>query len=261
MEIVKAYASKNAVKVAAIAIEFSESLSNNQMDMINDKIHQDPFFKHEFGNIQTQQRISVTIGPDGIPKNEQDSGGVICNKITDEHKNTWTLTIGRDFILIACKEYTRWKDVSATAFEYITKVSMLIEKHRIVSQIVLEYLDEFLIINNKEDWGKALFSESCQYLLPNIFLLKDFWHINHGYFVKIDDIDSKILDNIDISYFADENDNLRHKANIRTQHKLRYTTPKELNIETIKHDVQKIHDHSKSIFNIIVNKNIIATFE
>lgn len=260
MEIIKAYSEENAVKVIALAIYFSQKLSNEDIDVLIKQVNEINFFKEEFNSIQNQDEIAVTFTPDGGQTQTQTLSGVICNKQKNNQIPEWSLTINKEFIVVTCSDYTRWNDISLNSYKYITEAFKLIPKDKDISQLTLEYLDEFEILNNKSNWKELLFKEDSGYITPNIFTLDDFWHINQGCFVKLQDLEQKLLDTININYFADERDSLKHKINIRTQHVLHYDNSCNYNNVNIKKIFNTIHVHSKNIFEKIVHDDVLNKF-
>lgn len=260
MQIVRSYANENAVKVVAFAMNFLSGLSQQEINALIDTIENDPFFKENFEKFQKSQEVSLTIQSDGIPKHEQSIGGLVCENTNPSGNNIgWNLTINKNFLVTTCKVYTRWSDVRSKAIEFIDRMFTLVNNSKEISQVTLEYLDEFEILNVNDNWKAELFRSNCNYILPNIYQLDDFWHINHGYFIKLENLEQKLLDTLNINYFADEQDNMKRKVNIAMQHVLL-----GLNQAYSKADIQNlfdiIHTHSKQIFESIINETILEKF-
>jgi uncharacterized protein (TIGR04255 family) len=260
MKIIKTYSEENAVKVIAFAIYFSQKLSNEDINILIKKINEIEFFNKEFNKIQNQDEIAVTFTPDGGQTQTQTINGVVCNKQTDNQIPKWSLTINKEVIVVTCREYTRWNEISLNAYNYITETFNLIPKDKDISQITLEYLDEFEILDSENNWKEILFKNDSGYITSNIYALDDFWHINQGCFVKLQNLEQKLLDTININYFSDERDSLKHKVNLRTQHILRCDNSYSYNDESIKKIFDTIHIHSKDIFEKIIHDDILNTF-
>jgi len=256
MELVKAYSDTNAVKVIAFAIRLEKELSFIEITKLIDSLKENDILK-EFTEHQIQHVVSMVISQVDMPKQDNSVGGIIFNQ-KDDNKVTWSLIANTDSVIVTCRNYSRWNQVSVQALEYIDIVFK--ELNNNIAQITLEYLDEFEVLNNTLNWKENLFKSSCDYVTPNIYNLNDFWHISQGYFIKLEDIEEKILDTIDINYFSDEHDNLKHKVNIRMQHRLQYITPALYNQDNSKTYFNKIHEHSKNLFFTIVNDNILNQF-
>lgn len=261
MQIVKSYANENAVKVVAFAMNFLSGFSQQEINTLIELVENDTFFKDYFDNFQKSQEVSVTIHSDGIPKHEQSIGGLVCENTNSSSSNLgWGLTINKNFIVVTCKRYTRWNEVQSKALEIIDKIFTLMSNSKEILQVTLEYLDEFEIMDVTGNWKAELFKNGCEYILPNVQRLDDFWHINHGYFIKLEKLEQKLLDTLNINYFADEQDNMKPKINIAMQHVL-----VGMNQLYIKDDIQKvfetIHVHSKQIFEDIINDNILENFK
>jgi uncharacterized protein (TIGR04255 family) len=259
MESIKSYSTENAIKVLAFAINLEQRLSSEQIDFLVKKVEEVEYFKNNFSNKQIQEEISI-ITQDGITTQTKGVAGIVWQKIDKFNKPLWTLTINKETIVIACHAYTRWNEISKQAFEYINNAFKLISDIPNITQITLEYLDEFEVVNIYSNWKKELFKDNCEYITSNIHNLNDFWHISQGYFIKLEEQDEKLLDTVDIHYFSDELDNLKHKINIRIQHKLLYSPKTLYNQEAINNSFEKIHKHSKKIFIDIINDDIINQF-
>jgi len=256
MKIIKAYSEKNAVKVIAFAIYFSQKLSNEDIKALTSYIDESKFFKAEFKSIQNQDELAVTFTSDGVQTQTQTISGVLCNK----QEPDWSLTINKKAIVVTCKEYTRWNEISLNAYKYITEAFKSIPKDKDILQITLEYLDEFEILDSNSNWKEVLFKRDSSYITSNIYTLDDFWHINQGYFIKLQDLEQKLLDTIDINYFSDERDDFKNKINIRTQHVLHFDSSYNYNDENIKKIFDTMHIHGKDIFEKIIHDNILDKF-
>jgi len=258
MELFKSYSKENAVKVIAFAINFEQEIALINITELIDKLKENQKIKDNFNEEKIQTVVSMTFNQDGIPNQKNSIGGIVFNK-KEEDKILWTLIVNKDSVIVTCRDYSRWDTISTQALDYIDIVLNEIDSINI-SQLTLEYLDEFEILQIKSDWKRSLFKNDCEYITPNIYQLDDFWHISQGYFIKLSDIDEKILDTIDINYFADETDNLKHKVNMRMQHKLLYNASISYNKENISNCFNKIHIHSKDIFFKIVDSKITNKF-
>lgn len=261
MQIIKPYAKLNAVKVVAFAINFLSGFSQQEIDSLIKELEKVQYLNDNFNNLQKSQEVSVTIHADGTQEHAQSVGGIVY-KQTDESNPSfgWSLTINKNFILVTCNAYTRWDEIILRVMEFISNVFDALSIKKEIAQITLEYLDEFEILDVSANWKKTLFKEDCKYILPHIIDLNDYWHINHGYFIKLDSLEKKLLDTLNINYFADEQDNLKQKINIVLQHVLPEIN-QSYDAETIKEKFNIIHLHSKRIFEEIVHNDILKSFD
>lgn len=260
MEIIKPYNDKNAVKIIAFAFSFLKRLTLEEIDIVIEKINANKFLNSEFPKKDKQQEISMTIGPDGIPKPSQSLGGLVCSKI-ENSKNTWSLEINKDLLIITCRDYTRWQNISEASFKYIAEIfNMIPDSDSRIANVALEYLDEFVVVDSKKDWKKLLFKES-EYIPQHIYTLDDYWHINHGFFFNISNIKEKTLNTVATNFFADEMDDMKEKINIRMQHKVIYNSAVPYNNSEIMEIFNNLHVYSKEVFEKIINDSILETFE
>lgn len=260
MDFIKPYSDENAVKVIAFAINFSQKLELEKVNELISKINSIPYFKEHFPKSDDQTEVSFVFSPEGGQQQTITKNGIVLSNFIGEQL-IWSITLNKDIILITCKKYSRWKDISTVAYEHLQKLIDIIEHNVNIAQITLEYLDEFEVLNPTENWKEELFDPTCEYLTPNIYELNDFWHINHGYFISLAGLDDKQLDTININYFSDKDDSLKHKVTIRTQHKLLVEPVKPISdFEYIKDCFEKVHIHSKNTFESIVHNDVLETF-
>lgn len=247
MRFIKPFSSKNAVKVVGFAINFSEIVSD--IEIVIENIKKDENFKNFYSSIS--EEITTIITPDNITQQRSSKAGIILQN------SDWVIDFSKNMLVINCKKYTSWTEVSKQVFEYINIVLKYIKKD--INQIALEYLDEFEILDIKSNWKDELFVKDSKYLNESIKELDDFWHINQGRYLKLDKINSKVLDNIKIKFFADQRDNLKNKINIMCQHRVVFQKYEEYD-KKIENYFNTLHTHTKDIFENIINKNIIENF-
>lgn len=261
MKLIKSFTNDNAVKVVAFAISFSKELTTDEILNFVSSANENEYLKSNFTNISNQEEIAMTLSPDATLKHTQSIGGIVATILDDKQNTIWNLEANKTFIAIRCYSYSCWQSVYEKAsikFEEIFKI--LNNENIVINNIMLEYLDEFEILESSSDWKKQLFTQECPFLLNNIYQLDDFWHVNHGYFKNIDS-SRRLLDNHHINYFADVNDFFKHKVNIRMQHKLAYENVVQYKKESIDNDFSMLHKHTKEIFNQIINKDILKNFK
>ncbi len=260
MDIIKPYNDKNAVKIIAFAFSFLKRLTLDEIDILIEKMNESELLNKEFQKKDKQQEITMTIGPDGIPKPSQSLGGLVYTKI-EENKTTWTLEINKDLLIITCRNYSRWRSISEISYCYIEEIfNMIPDNENRIANITLEYLDEFLVDTTNE-WKQSLFKES-EYIPSHIYNLNDYWHFNHGYFLNIPEVNDKVLNTIATNFFADEMDNMKEKINIRMQHKVIYNPAIGYNKEKLIETFEKLHLYSKvEVFEKIIHDSILEKFD
>lgn len=260
MELFKSYSKENAVKVIAFAMNFEKELSSIQISELIDRLKENENLNSNFSEQQIQNIVSIITKQDGTSSQENSIGGIVFNK-KEENKLLWSLIFDKNRVVVTCRDYSRWDKISFEALNYINIVFNELEASIKITQLTLEYLDEFEILEPTLSWKEKLFKSNCKYITPNIYDLDNFWHISQGYFINLKDIDENILDTVDINYFADEQDNLKHKVNIRMQHKLYYNSLIIYNKDDIKDYFHAIHLHSKDILFKIVDDKVTDTFD
>lgn len=261
MNFIKAYADKNAVKVIAFAINFNQKLSDKNITELISNIKALEYFTTNFSKAEDQTEMSFVFTPDGAQQQTITTGGIVFSHMENDQQ-IWSVTLNKEVILITCKKYSRWAEISSVAYEHFTALINAVEDTVNMAQVTLEYLDEFEVISPSESWKEELFDPNCNYLNSNIYMLNDFWHLNQGYFIKLDELDNKLLDTININYYADQNDNFKHKVDIRTQHKLLIEPVMSINkLDYIQDIFGKMHKHSKNIFESIIHNDVLDTFK
>lgn len=247
MILVKSFSSKNAVKIVGFAINFSETVID--VENVIEDIKKDKVFENFYVSIS--EEITTVITSDNITQKRSNKAGIVLQN------SDWVVDFSKNMLVINCKKYTTWTEVSKQVFEYISIILKYVKKD--INQIALEYLDEFEILDIKSNWKDELFVEDSKYLNENIKESDDFWHINQGRYFKLDKIDSKVLDSINIKFFADQRDSLKNKVNLMCQHRVVFQKHKEYD-ERIENYFDILHTHTKEIFENIINKRIIKNF-
>jgi len=261
MEHIKAYADKNAVKVIAFAINFDQNLANEQIKNIIDMAKKDNFFTDNFPKVTNQSEVSFVVIPEGAPQQNITENGAIFQS----EDSAWTIIINKKHIVITCKAYSRWNTISKVTYEYLQKVINIFPKEYnvFIAQLTLEYLDEFEVLSLEADWKQELFRQNNnKFLNKNVYEQNDFWHINHGYFITLDKLKNKQLDTISINYFSDENDDLKNKVTIKSQHTVIVDPIQKIDKKSfITKTFDIVHIHSKEIFENIISDNVLKEFD
>ena len=263
MDIIQSCNEKNAVKVIAFAFTFAKVLTLEEIETIIGNLQNDTLIQRSFNKLDRQQEFSMTIGPEGTSKSNQTMGGLVCSSLDEETKKVkWTLEVNKNSILITCRDYSRWDNVSPIAFELIAAIFKYIpESENRIGNLTLEYSDEFLIVKPHENWKKVLFKPS-KFLLPNVFEINEFWHVNHGYFYPVSTKNENVLHTVAIQYYADEMDSLNEKVNIRMQHKVIYLDGITYDNKFINESFNELHIYSKAnVFEEIISEEILEKFD
>ena len=249
MEIIKPFSQKNAVKIVAFGINFSETISDIEIETIIETIKEDKIFEDFYST--TSEEITTIISPDKVMQQKTSKAGIIFQN------NDWQINLSKNMLVVNCTNYTSWTEISKQMFIYIKSILKYTKKS--ISQITLEYLDEFQILDIKADWKSKLFVNNSKYLNNNIKDIDDFWHINQGRYLKLDGIETKVLDTINIKFFAEQKAGLKNKVHLLCQHRVTFQEAKKYE-DNIEDSFDILHTHTKSIFQNIINENIIKNF-
>lgn len=208
--------SNNAIEKVAFVFVLSEQINDIVIKNLITNYQNSPNMIAKLPRCLPQNMISFQIG--GMieqPQHVQSPmmNGVIFDTLLPNGRQEWFVNLANNFLTIGCSDYTRWDEVWVTAKEYINFFMPALEGNSI-QEIGIEYIDEFRISDISQDWKKELFREENDFIPSHIWSKDDFWHIHQGYYLNHK---HKILNNININYFLDEQ--MRHKVVIQTHHK------------------------------------------
>lgn len=241
----------NAIKVVAFAISFTSELNKEQLEALYSVLKE----VSELKDMNPKQINAVTVQ---ITDNEQTSktelGGMTFNMGVEGEAPNWEVTLRKDALVVVCRKYTRWEGIWEQSKNYLLKIIPKLESI-VFKDITLEYVDEFSIVDAKLPWKPELFSETSKYIAGHFLELDNFWHTHNGFFTIIRD--HKVLNNINIDYFVDNQTNV-HTVTMRTQHKALIIKPLD---ETsfkgvIEPTFTECHDFNKTIMKDILSESM-----
>lgn len=247
MKTIRPFSQKNAVKIVAFGINFSETIS--EIETVIDNLKEDKNFEDFVSNVP--EEITTVISPNNITQQRINKAGIIFQN------NDCYINLSKNMLIINFKNYTNWTEISNKVFTYIKNILIYVKNS--INQITLEYLDEFEILDINEDWKNKLFVRNSKYINNSINEIDDFWHINQGRYLKLDGIESKVLDTINIKFFADHNDGLKNKVNLLCQHRVAFQEHQNYG-DKIEYSFDVLHAHAKDVFQNIINENMIENF-
>lgn len=248
MEYFRPCREQNAIKIAAIAFEFSQQLSEESIQKVIAFYDIDVDLQQVFPDKQVIESIVYQIGSGAEDSSHQikSIGGIILSarpSVTDEPPIS--LILRSDALIFTCSDYKSWTELFNIAMFYFNKISPIIDN--VKSHVVgMEYYDEFIIEKSAthEQWKAELFRSDNLFISNNILKTDGLWHIHQGFFDEHSMLPNKLLNVIEVNLI---DDSIQNKVLIKTQHKLNLAN--ELNIKLL------ISENSKDYLYTIHNKN------
>jgi hypothetical protein len=212
MTTIKPVRENNAIDEIAFAVKFTKQLDdanfddklNNLAETVKEVL---PKSKPTIGIVYNVNIDDVN----GQTQTPQKRTGIVCYKPSksNKHRQEWALRVEADRIIVACSEYTSWSDVSKKAKDLLLKALKIVNiQSNPIMEISYQCIDKFESPNT-ESTPVDLFN------IDSIFLTKKLaesnkssWHIHQGWFTKYEEIDSELLNNLNINRY-----NRQHEEN------------------------------------------------
>lgn len=213
----------NAIDRVAFMFVLSKNFSQEEITSVKELYNSNSTLSGELPRIQVQNSVMIQIGDNSNISQGPNVGGLILDRMLENGKQEWFVSIVNNIIVIGSSKYTRWAEMWGRATEYLNIFMPLFNNS--ITEIAIEYIDEFIIENQKEKWKEELFNIENDFLPKNIFSIDSFWHIHQGYFTSES---QKQLNNINLNYLKDDL-SLKNKLIIQTHHKLTLDDPVDTN--------------------------------
>lgn len=132
------------------------------------------------------------------------ASGIVCYKKSEKvpNRQEWTLRVDGHRIIVACSEYSSWDKVSGQAKELLFKALKKIDvQPNPVVEVVLQCVDKFET-EDANTTAKDVFDTDSIYLTKHVIENGgSSWHIHQGWFKDIDEIQAKLLNNLNINTY------------------------------------------------------------
>lgn len=257
MTTIKPCSGANAIKVVAFAIKFREEVTEEEVQKALDIHQKNSIFKTFLPRKQLHEAVTVELGLGSMPQSSiKKLGGVTFDKLTENGEQKWALIVKSDSLVCICTEYTRWAEVWKQASDLLSYLLPAVESKK-VSEIALEYVDEFTIEGYKDNsWTTELFNSKTKYLSPNVFEQTSLWHSHCGFFNT-----DHLLTKINVDYVLDEQNDMQPLVRIHTQHRKtdleNACISNEFLSGVVSQSLENQHQINKDILRDLLSQNIL----
>jgi uncharacterized protein (TIGR04255 family) len=260
MDCVRPVNQNNAIKIAAIAIEFSDVFKESDYQNAISLYQKDKGLVSELPRKQQQAAVTFQVNNPQSFQN-QALGGVVFDRLAPNGLQEWAITMRHNSFIVTCGVYSRWDIIWPKAQSFIKKFSTIIEDMK-VSAAGIEYVDEFYINEKDPTWKESLFKTNSKYLPSNINDLNDLWHSHHGYFSNEGYTnESRTLTKIETDYVLEESEIGKTKISIKSHHRSELqnlmTTTDFISKGTFRSMVVGNHGMNKRILVDLLSDNIL----
>lgn len=179
----------------------------------------------EFFPIKAENRgMLINITHEAFDVNQSDGiNGITLQRVGIDGIPEYIFSMQDNQIAFTCNKYTRWKEISPIAIDFLNQFSSFVCPVPGIAVIALQYVDEFLVTGNLPEYRSSiLFNTKTKRLPTTIFDGSDFWH-NHAGWFETNENKERILNNLNISYHPQQPD--RNAVQIVTAHKEILKTP------------------------------------
>lgn len=258
--IIRPFTKEHAIKAMAFVIEFSNEF---QQEAYNELQGIEKSLLEELPRKLSHRALIINVGLDEAGASNlhagESAGGFTLDKVMADGTPEWALTVQNNFVRVLCNKYERWDSTWSKARTYFAGVLPILLGHSTVKAVTLQYVDEFFIEGNIQEFTPdKLFRPESRYLTPIIFESKDLWHSHSGKLEKISETE-KVLNVVNVSLVT-ENDSL--KSQIVMTHKIDSINGTSLSDNNNTSDFLKetdaymnqMHDFDKNILAELINE-------
>jgi uncharacterized protein (TIGR04255 family) len=189
----------HAIESATFAAEWLQPLTE---DIFKQLLESKSEIAPDLPRQQIGRGITISLGP-AMPASSSGLSGIsnlIFDFVKPDGEASWAVLIQSNQLVVVCREYTRWSEVSAKAATYFRNILRIVMIERPITTVGLQYVDEFGWDGAPNDFtAKKLFKKS-DFLPPNVFAVTGLWHSHHGFFTTLTaPVPHQNLHNINIS--------------------------------------------------------------
>lgn len=216
----------------------------------------------EFFPIKSENRkTNINITQEAVGVNQSDGiHGVTLQRIATDGSLEFTFSIQGNQVAYTCNKYSKWNDVSNKAIEMLSEFSAFVCPIPGVAVIALQYVDEFFITGNLNEFRSSIvFSDKSKRLPPAFLDEKDFWH-NHAGWFETSPKNNRVLNNLNVSVYPQQLE--RNVVQIISAHRVILATPvtdqNEL-LMLMPDSFEMLHEMNKTMFREILNKETLKS--
>src|SRR4030065_618951 len=210
---------RHAVQQFTLAAEFLAPLSPMDLVEVSKHYEKTEGIKEWFPR-KTEERKKLVLylsrGSLGV-KDTNELTAVNFERIAPDGTVEWALSVKLGAIVVVCRNYTLWKEISTQALMLLTNTLTVLPTAK-MGVAGLQYVDEFFWNGKKEEFSADLIFDRGSPLLPtSVFSQKELWHNHTGWFSTISHpLPCKVLTNVNVNVIDQPN---RVVAQVITVHK------------------------------------------
>ena len=220
---------KNAISEIAFVVLFEKELDDKtllKLTALEDELSSD------LPEFEVTTIVKMLVGPQSPQMPVSKPGGVVCSKKADADPSRleWSVRVEANNIIVACSEYTNWKDVweksKGFLFSALDKFDL---KENPAIELVFQCTDKFTF---DEDISKyqigEVFDLESDYLTRKVTAKnRDAWHIHQGWF-EFPSNETRALHNLNLNAHKQDK-NQSHETAINHLVKVRMTDGSSVN--------------------------------
>ena len=135
---------KNAIDEIAFVMSFDKDLDDNNLENLED-MRDD--LSDDLPDFKILSVIQVPLDPQNISSPVSKRSGILFSKKSevDQNRFEWSLRAERKRVVVACSEYTKWKEIKEKAVDLLSAASKKcsLEDNPII-EIVYQCVDKFI---------------------------------------------------------------------------------------------------------------------
>ena len=208
---VKPYSEDHAIKNVIFALEFSQTLPSEFLEVVRDgevgaalkadlpRVIEQKALVFNFSNVGAGLPIPAKIG--GAGGAQQALSGLNYDKVKPNGESEWAVSVNQNLILVTCGNYSRWNGIWPTVKKLLSGLLSEVLKTTSIGVVGLQYTDEFSSLGSKEDFSlKCLFVDGSIYLPSHFVDCQGQCHSHNGYYERVENpVTGNILNNINVS--------------------------------------------------------------
>lgn len=197
------FAGKNSIQEAVIAIHFAGEIDASVIESAFNRSQAD--LKNDFpaGNLIQMMAIRVPANVNARPDThlmQPQVGGFELSRPSANGSPARVLRLTKDLLSVNYMEYDSWDISCPQSIQYIRHVLEQLELVKNpVAAFSLRYIDRFTFDGPPDEANaNLLFVENNKYITARSFEAKTMWHSHSGWFEKVGDDGSRILNQLNI---------------------------------------------------------------
>ena len=181
---------ENAIDEIAFVILFDKELDGNILAKLEDMRDE---LSADLPDFNVLSAIQVPVDPQNISSPVSKPSGILFSKKSevDENRFEWSLRAERNRVVVACSEYTKWKEIKEKALVLLSTASekCSLETNPIV-EIVYQCVDKFIFEGELEEYQVGeVFNIDAAFLTQNVVENNRYaWHVHQGWFSEHEDM-------------------------------------------------------------------------